>query len=75
MKYNMSARKTYVANRDVVQTALHALGLEKGDYMTGRVLHEVFAKPKMPAVDKARRFVSGFQTLFIAVLLCAFYVL
>ncbi|XP_028399265.1 uncharacterized protein LOC114522719 [Dendronephthya gigantea] len=75
MKYNMSARKTYVANRDVVQTALHALGLEKGEYMTGRVLHEVFTESKMAAVNKARRFVSGFHILVIAVLSCTLYLL
>ena len=40
--FNMSAGQNYVANRDVVQTVLHALGLEKGRYMTGRVLQEVF---------------------------------
>lgn len=40
--FNMSANKNYVANRDVVQTVLYALGLEKGQYMTGRVLYEIF---------------------------------
>jgi hypothetical protein len=67
----MSATKTYVANRDVVQTALHALGLEKGQYMTGKVLHEVFKEPEVAAVSKAR-FINGFQQLLFMCVLLSF---
>ena len=70
-KYNMSASKAYVANRDVVQTALHALGLEKGQYMTGRVLHEVFDEPQVAAAVGKAASINGFpQLLSICVSLC-----
>ncbi|XP_046847209.1 uncharacterized protein LOC124440816 isoform X1 [Xenia sp. Carnegie-2017] len=49
--YNMTANRNYVANRDVVQTALHALGLRKGRYMTGKVLTEAFEETP-PVVNK-----------------------
>ena len=73
----MSATKTYVANRDVVQTVLHALGLEKGEYMTGRVLHEVFQKPQpeLEAVSKGKGYVYGYHPLLstCAILLSVLY--
>ena len=59
----------YVANRDVVQTALHALGLKKGQYMTGKVLHEVF-ESQLAAVGKASIINSFSYLLSLFVLLC-----
>ena len=67
----MSASKRYVANRDVVQTTLHALGLKKGQYMTGRVLNEAFDEPQVAVTSKARRYMNRFhQSLLVCVLLC-----
>lgn len=73
----MSASQSYVANRDVVQTALYALGLEKGRYMTGKVLHEAFAGSEAGGIKDCRDLVNearlnnGFQLLL---LLCTFIV-
>ena len=67
----MSASKKYVANRDVVQTTLHALGLKEGEYMTGRVLHEVFQEPQVATTSNAGRYGNRFhQSLFMSVLFC-----
>lgn len=34
----------FVSNRDLAATALNALGLDKGQYMTGRILEEAYKK-------------------------------
>jgi hypothetical protein len=60
----------YVANRDVVQTTLHALGLKKGQYMTGKVLHEIYKEPQVEAVGKASLINSFPYLLSMFVFLC-----
>jgi hypothetical protein len=60
----------YVANRDVVQTTLHALGLKKGQYMTGKVLHEIYQEPQVEAVGKASLINSFPYLLSMFVFLC-----
>jgi hypothetical protein len=69
----MSADKLYVANRDVVQTTLHALGLKKGQYMTGKVLHEIYQEPQVEAVGKAS-LINSFPYL-LSMFVFLFYVI
>eukprot|EP00906_Rhabdomonas_costata_P012768 RCo018361 len=38
-------RHHFVSNRDLAVTALHALGLRSGRWMSGRVLQELYARP------------------------------
>lgn len=59
--------KSYVSNRDLAPTALNALGLQKGKYMTGRILEEAYQKDACPG-DKAGKAKS--QTVIFVTIHC-----
>ena len=56
--------KTLITNRDLVVTALNALGLNKGEYMTGRVLEEAYGKDHCSATSTGTHGRSQVAILF-----------
>lgn len=68
IKKNFNMNQTFVSNRDLAITAMNALGLNKGEYMTGRILEEAYEKNT--CLENAAR-KEWFQTIvFLAIIFC-----
>ena len=42
----------YTSNIDFAPTALNALGLDPGEFMTGRIVEEIYLKKQLNRIDK-----------------------
>ena len=63
--------QTFVSNRDLAITAMNALGLNKGEYMTGRILEEAYEKNT--CLENAAR-KERFQTIVFLAIFCTIHV-
>ena len=71
IKKNFNMNQTFVSNRDLAITAMNALGLNKGEYMTGRILEEAYEKNT--CLENAAR-KERFQTIVFLAIFCTIHV-